>query len=268
MDKSTPAIKIDISVLIAVHNGQSHVQQCMQSIASQTHKPSEIVCVDDGSTDKTYDALLQWRRKSTIPMTLIRNPKNLGLTKSLSIGLAKTSFPFIARIDIDDTWAPEKLEIQEEYLRLHPDYGIVGCWYENTYRNSKRIFRLPEKNKEIKKKIFRQNPFGHSCVVFRKHIIESVGGYDTNITYGQDRDLWFRLLLHTKMYNIPRVLCSRNAIDTISTNRSKEQMMQGIRTRVKYMRLYHAPLWNYAYLLEPIAIIAIPSFIKNILFPR
>lgn len=268
MDKHTSAITIEFSVLVAVHNGQQYIERCIRSVLAQTYKPSEIVCIDDGSTDNTYNELVKWQKKSTIPIIVIRNPQNSGLTKSLTLGLTKTSYPFIARIDIDDTWQPEKLALQAGYLQSHPEYGIIGCWYKNVSPHTKRVFRLPETDSDIKKTIFKQNPFGHSCVVFRKDIVESVGGYDTNITYGQDRDLWFRLLPHTKMHNIPRVLCSRNAINTISTNRSKKQMMQGIRTRIKYMRLYHAPLWNYAYLLEPIAIIVTPSFIKNILFPR
>ncbi len=266
MDSSTSEIKAEVSVLVAVYNGHAHIQKCMQSIAAQTYKPSEIVCVDDGSTDATYEELLQWQRISEIPMKIIRNRINIGLTKSLGIGLNETSFPLIARIDIDDTWAAGKLAMQVEYLRLHPEYGIVGCWYENTYRNSKRVFRLPETDNRIKKTIFRQNPFGHSCVIFRKDIVEQVGGYDANVTYGQDRDLWFRLLPHTKMYNIPRVLCSRNTTDTISSTHSKEQMRQGIRTRIKYIRMYHAPVWNYLFLLEPIAIMVFPTSIKNSFF--
>jgi len=261
-------MNIEFSVLVAVYNGEQYIDRCMQSILVQTYKPSEIVCVDDGSTDTAYDKLIQWQKNSTIPIVVIRNEQNIGLTKSLVLGLTKTSYPYIARIDADDIWAAEKLELQAEYLQSHPECGIVGCWYENVYPHTKRVFRLPVTNNEIKKTMFQRNPFGHSCVVFRKDIVGHAGGYDSNIKYGQDRDLWFRLFPHTNMYNIPRILCSRNAVDTISIHKSREQMMQGIRTRIKYICLYHAPIKNYLYLLEPIAIMLTPRIIKNIFSGR
>jgi glycosyltransferase involved in cell wall biosynthesis len=259
-----------VSIITAIHNGQTTLEQCLNSIHQQTFTAYELICINDCSHDNTEKILKKWQAKF-LPdqLKIINNLRQLGLTKSLNIGLKASRSKYIARIDADDTWHPEKLAKQLAWLTVHPDYGILGTFYINLRQQSRQYFSLPKTDQEIKQKIFRLNPFGHSCVVIKRQLLEQTNGYDENIYYGQDRDLWFRCLPLTKFHNLDEFLCFRRADSGLSVSHSRQQMWQGIKTRLKYINKYRAPLINYLYLAEPLAIILIPRFIRQrVLSPR
>jgi len=254
-----------VSILLSVHNGSSTLNLALASICSQTYQNFIVIAVNDGSTDNTSDLLRKWQKKFGVArFHIITNTKNLGLTASLNIGLKSCSTPYIARLDADDSWLPDKLALQIHLLQRHPDYGVVGCWYANIHHQTQRIFRLPVTDLSIRRNIFRINPFGHSCVVIRRQLLEKVGGYSPTVTYSQDRDLWFRLLPLTSFYNLPFVLCHRQVTGSISQTKYRRQMCQSIKIRWHYSRLYHAPVINYLFLILPLFIWLQPAFIKKL----
>ena len=244
-----------VTILISIYNGERTLDTCMASIRAQTFGAYDIIAVDDASTDQTAQVLRKWQRKlGENKLIILTNSVNRGLTRSLNRALRTADTPLIARIDADDIWHPEKLALQIRYLQEHPEVGVVGTWYENKWGPRTRTFRLPERNTSLKAEIFRRNPFGHSCVVIRKHILDKAGGYDESVYFGQDRDLWFRLMPHTRFHNIPRVLVTRRD-GGLSRTRTRQQMWQGIKTRVKYIRKYRASLIHYLFLIEPLSVI-------------
>ena len=257
---------VPVSIILPVYNARVHLAACIMSIAEQTVLPTEIICINDGSTDNSFKIIQELQ--TMFPEGTVKihtNVQNIGLTKTLNIGLAIAKNALVARIDSDDIWLPEKLEMQMQYMEKHPECGIIGCWYINKNGNKKRVFRLPITDTDIRTSIFHKNPFGHSCVLFRKELVLQVGNYNHSIQYGQDRDLWFRLLPLTTMHNIPQALCIRNTENTISTTKSKQQLMQNIKTRVRYMRAYGAPVLEYLYLIETLGMMIIPQWIRNTL---
>ncbi len=257
-----------ISILLSVYNGQSSISSCLASIKAQTRKDYEIICVNDASTDNTDQILKKWQKIfSSQKFTIIKNRDNLGLTKSLNIGLSYCQGNYIARIDADDTWHPEKLSKQTSFLKKHPETDIVGCYYINRKNHTDYHFKLPVTDKEIKSAIFRQNPFGHSCVLIKHALLKNLGGYDDSIKYGQDKDLWFRCYPHATFYNFPEYLCFRSADQGISVRHNRQQLWQGILTRIKYIHLYKAPTLNYLYILYPFLLLITPHYFKNLARP-
>ena len=254
----------NVTVLLSVYNGSSSLERCLGSIASQTFQAFAIVCVDDGSTDNSLEVLKRWQKKLVSRLIILRNQKNIGLTKSLNKGLHVIRTPYTARVDTDDWWDREKLAKQVAFLEQNSDYGVVGCNYINVGSSGEQKVVLNETDTAIRRDIIKRNPFAHSCVVFRTNLIQKLGGYDNSIRYGQDYDLWLRCYPFTKFYNLQEFLCHRTVGRGISVEKQRQQMIQGIKTQIKYIRKYRLPIVNYIYLLELLGLVVTPNFIKSL----
>ncbi len=253
------------TILISLYNAEKTLDRTFESLKAQTFQDFRIVAIDDYSKDNTLSLLKKWQTHfGQEKFLIIENPKNIGLTKSLNKGLDIITETYTARIDADDTWNPFKLEKQLRYLESYPECGILGTYYENTSFRGSRKITLPQTNEEIKKNIFKRNPFAHSCVVFKTNLIKEVGKYDESIRYGQDYELWLRLLPKTRFANIPEFLCSRNTENTLTSSgkNQREQMFQCVRTQLRYLKYYHRPLIDYIAIIEPLLVALTPHWLR------
>lgn len=256
-----------ISILIAVWNEEEFLDKFFGNIKNQTFNNYEIICVNNGSSDGSLEKIMEWQKIFGLDkFKVINNKTNIGLTKALNLALKEANGRYVARIDPDDFWEKEKLEKQIDFLEKNPGYGIIGCNHINIYKNNKnkKYIELPETHEMISKKLFRRNPFAHSCVLARTELIKSAGGYDEGMKYGQDYELWLRCFPKTKFYNLQEFLCERSVDGGISVKKQTTQMWQSIKTRIKYIRKYKYGFKNYFYLLEPLMVILTPDFIKKI----
>lgn len=255
------------AVLISLYNAEETLDKTFESLLAQTFQDFRIIAINDCSKDDTSNRLKKWEVQfGKERFFLLENEANTGLTKSLNKGLSFIDEPYTARIDADDQWHPEKLGKQIQFLENHPDYSLVGTWYKNISSKGSKNIILPETGKEIKKNIFKQNPFAHSCVVFRTRKIKEVGGYDETIYYGQDYDLWFRLLPEISFANIPEFLCFRNIENTLTSDgkNQKDQMLQCAKTRIKYLKRYKRSILEYRWVTEPILVAFAPQWLKKL----
>lgn len=256
-----------VSVVLSTHNGANTLTRCLDSVADQTYKHFEIVCINDASIDATAKVLQQWEKSHPqIKLKINHHTVNAGLTRSLNEAIKLSGGEFIARIDDDDWWTSDKLSKQIDYLTNNPEIGIIGCWYINHRQDTVQKIRLPSNNNQIRREIFRHNPFGHSCIIIRREVLNKSGHYDEKLRYGQDRELWFRLLPITKMENIREFLCHRTIDTSRNYGKQKRQIIQQLKTVDKYIRLYHASPFNYFYLLEPLSLLIVPTFFKKIIW--
>lgn len=255
------------AILISLYNSEKTLNKMFESLQTQTLQDFRIVAVNDCSKDSTLELLKKWQvffgEKRFL---LINNEQNIGLTKSLNKGLSKIIEPYTARIDADDWWDTKKLEKQVNYLEQHSQYGIVGTWYQNiSLKRSKKI-TPPVTNADIQKNIFKRNPLAHSCVVFRTDLIKEAGLYNENIRYGQDYDLWLRLMPKTSFANIPEFLCFRNSEGTLTSGgkNQREQMLQCVKTQLKYLKLYHRSVTEYGFIIEPLLTALAPGWLRTL----
>lgn len=255
-----------VSILLSAYNAETHLKVTLASIGGQTYSHWELVAVDDGSTDRSLSLLQRFQQQHPEQVRILRNEKNLGLTKSLIRAADAARGEYLARIDAGDVFLPMKLEQQISYLERNPEYGIVGCNYVNVFLPSLKSKRsiAPLRDHEIRTSILRKNPFAHSAVVLRKSIYQKAGGYDANIQYGQDYDLWFRIIRETKAANLGEYLCERFMDEnSISFQKQRSQMWQVVRTRWKYMNKFH--IAQYVYFFEPLFFVVTPQKIIGLL---
>ena len=256
----------DVTILITIFNGSRTIDHCLESIFNQTYDEFCVVCVNDASADDSLMKLLKWQSiYGPERLLVISNEKNLGVTKSLNRGLSQARTKYTARIDADDWWEKSKLEKQMKFLKSNPDYKIIGCNYINYNGSQGKKISTPEDNETIRRNIIKRNPFAHSCVIYDTELVKKVGGYDESIKYGGDYDFYLRLYPFTKFHNIQEFLCFRSIENEgISIKRQHEQMMQGVKTQIKYIRKYNLSRINYIYLLELLAVAFTPKIIRNL----
>lgn len=254
-----------VSILLSVHNDAKTIERCLESIYNQTFQDIALVIVDDFSTDTTVDIIEQVsKRFSHIPCTLLTNKTNIGLTQSLNRGLEIIHSLYTARIDADDWWEPTKLAKQVAFLDAHTDYGIVGTNYINHTETIEKKVTRPETHAEIDRSLFWRNPFAHSSVCYRTHLIQSVGSYNPSVRYAQDYELWVRCFPRTKFYNLQEFLCHRTLGSGISVDHQNAQMKLYLKVLFTYLPKYHRPWREYGAIFEPLLVLILPTWLKKL----
>jgi len=183
-----------VSVVMAVYNGCDYLRLAIESVLAQTFDAFEFIIIDDCSTDDTPEVV---RSFGDTRVVYSRNLENLGQTKSLNAGLELSQGEFIARIDADDTWYPNKLEQQLRYMVSHPDVAICGTWADriDAGGNITGSYLPPTDSLDIRFRILRASPVCHVSLLMRGDSVRASGGYDPRYRYAADHDLFSRMLL-------------------------------------------------------------------------
>ena len=210
-----------------VYNGERFLRDSVESILGQTFTDFEFLILDDGSTDSTWEILQRYAEKDT-RIVLIRNERNIGLTKSLNKGLNLARGEYLARQDADDISLPQRLELQVKFLAAHPEVSLVGTGMKIIDENGNilRLQQPPADHESITAELLLKNhAIGHSTVIARLSALKEFGGYDERFPFAQDYDLWWRLSRKKKIANLPEILVRwRDAPGNISRESRKEQL--------------------------------------------
>lgn len=193
-----------VSVLMPVHNGQSYLTEALDDLLAQTFRDFELVVVDDGSTDDTLTILNTYASHDE-RVVVLRNETNIGLPRALNCGLERCQGELVARADADDRYLHDRLERQVRFMRANPDVGLLSCAAHKMSASGHhyRAVYFPTEDGCIKIRELFVNSFSHPGVMFDRHLVEAVGGYDPTYWAAEDADLWARLRPHTKMANLP-----------------------------------------------------------------
>ena len=184
-----------VTVLMSVYNGAAHVRESIDSILRQSHAELELLVIDDASTDATPAILTSYRDAR---LRVLRNAENLGLTRSLNLGLRAARAPLVARQDADDVAHRHRLARQLEFLRSHPEVAVAGSRFvsidERGRRRPLHLWMKCATPLGIRWQLMFENPFIHSAVVFRRGVVlDEFGGYDEGFRTNQDFELWSRI---------------------------------------------------------------------------
>jgi glycosyltransferase involved in cell wall biosynthesis len=183
-----------VSVIIPAYNSETYVANAIRSVLAQSYRPHEIIVVDDGSTDGTARAIEPFRH-------VIRylHQENRGEPAARNTGMREATGEYIAFLDADDLWVPEKLELQMAYLAAHPEYAFVysdmSTFDENGMIDAsvKVRFNITFATGNIFRPLFRETLFGSGTVVFRKTCVNEVGFFDEKFLVGSDYEMWLRI---------------------------------------------------------------------------
>lgn len=195
-----------VSVVMSVFNGEAYLAQAVESILNQTFRDFEFIIIDDGSTDRTPEILAGYARRDR--RVRVFPQKNIGRAESLNRGIALSSSPLIARMDADDISEPARLQRQVEFLKGHPDVGLLSCAFEMISEGGGLLRRvdLPLTDSDIRFHMRRWNAFCHPAVMMKTDAFFSTSGYRKALLDADDYDLWLRMAEHTNLANIDEVL--------------------------------------------------------------
>ena len=173
-----------ISVMMPTYNNAKYIKQAIESIYAQNYDNIEIIVVDDGSTDNTKEIVQQYK---DIKYFYIEHK---GIPFARNTALEKSTGEYIAFLDSDDYWLPNKLNTQIQYFKDHPDCEIVFTKYENFFENE-----YVKKNKiAIFEKTSEKN--NNSCLetsVVKKRVFDKCGKYNESLEFGEDTEYEYRI---------------------------------------------------------------------------
>jgi len=191
--------KPQISVVIPVYNREQTIRRAIDSVLAQELLPEEIIVVDDGSTDNTPEIL-----NSYLPKIQVVRQGNKGVSAARNRGIEVAGGKWIAFLDSDDEWMPDKLLKQMTYLEQHPNTRILQTderWIRNNMRVNpgKKYFK---KSGNIFKNCLKTCIVGPSTVICESALLAEMGGFDENLPVCEDYDLWLRI---AAKYPIPLI---------------------------------------------------------------
>lgn len=194
-----------VSVVIPVFNGASFIVRAVESVLVQTWKDAEIIIIDDGSTDDTQGVLSQFANRSNLTCL---HQDNAGPAQARNVGIKAATGDYIAFLDCDDIWFPDKLETQVTILREKSQSGLVHANYEVIDRMGRVIQHA--KAGQSCDSLHKAFSGGHapllSTTVVSRVLLERVGGFDSKLWVSEDSDLILRLYDVVKFECVDRTL--------------------------------------------------------------
>ena len=255
-----------ISVLIGIYNCAFTLVEALDSLYAQTYQDFKIILCEDGSTDDTYAVAKEYAEKHD-NIVLIRNEKNMGLNYTLNRCIEHADTEYCARMDGDDISLPTRFEKEIKFLDEHPEFAVVSC--PMVYFDESGDYRVgkakpyPDKNDFVK-----GTPICHAPCMIRTDVLKAVGGYtdDLRLRRVEDYHLWLKIYLSGySFYNLSEPLYKmrddRNAYKRRNwTNRRNEMYVRFL----AYSQL-GIPLYKWVYLLRPLILFVLPTFVYDFL---
>lgn len=197
-----------ISVVIPSYNRRHTLERALQSVFSQTSRVDEVILVDDGSTDGSSEMVRQ-----LFPEVNVLKQSNLGVSAARNRGIAKARCEWIALLDSDDSWLPQKIDQIRKAHKLQPDFVLYHS-DEIWIRHGVRVNPM-QKHHKCGGWIFEQClplcAISPSAAVICKSTLESLGSFDENLPACEDYDLWLRLCHQFPVHHVAQALVTRYA---------------------------------------------------------
>lgn len=216
-----------VSVIMPVYNGGDFLELTIRSILLQEFRDFEFIIVNDGSTDNTEEVAFSF---SDERIRYVKNESNRGLIYSLNLAVGKAVGKYIARIDADDIAVQSRLQIQVDFLEKHPDIAFCGTFYRIIGRagNVTGSVELPVMDLDIRTYLLFGNCFCHSSIMIRTKVMqEHLYSQDYNLC--EDYDLWFRVMHHQRVANIPSFQTLYRVHGENISTRKREEMLRCVK---------------------------------------
>ncbi len=243
--------EVPVTVIIPAHNAEHFIAQALQSVAAQTARPAEVIVVDDGSIDRTAAI-------ARVAGAAVLHQAHLGPSAARNAGILQASQPWIAFLDADDLWEPEKLECQWEAVQACPDVGAVftdfiefdsrgpiGGPFLLRTRHYSEVVRRPVApgimwcdHESLRTTFLKGNFIAPSTFLGRRKLLLDVGLFDATLTHLEDRELWLRLLAVTAMAVVERPLMRSRIHDS---NLSSDHLKMALAALVVADRIFTHP---------------------------
>jgi glycosyltransferase involved in cell wall biosynthesis len=208
----------DVSVIIPTHNRHAFVFAAIASVIAQRDTKFELIVVDDGSADATWQELERISARANFDnaayMTMrVTRIENSGVAAARNAGSAMATAPLIAFLDSDDLWNSRKLARQVDFMQSNPACAISQT-NEVWLRDLKRVnpgVRHRKRSGDIFIDSLRTCLISPSAVIMRTELFRELGGFDRDMAAAEDYDLWLRILVNHEVALLDELLVTRRA---------------------------------------------------------
>jgi glycosyltransferase involved in cell wall biosynthesis len=227
---------VPVSVVIPAFNAEAVVCRAIESVLRQTLAPTEIILVDDGSTDGTRAAVERY----DACVRCLTQP-NAGVSAARNRGIDAATQGWVALLDADDEWLPSKLETQWSLITRHPAIVWVGAnatfVIGGTAKHAKLPRRVSERlSNEEQIEFFTgwaHGLFLHTTgMLIRRDVFDDVGRFDTDLRLGEDRNMWWRIAFRNPSIGYRPEVLYRYYLDTPGSlskrSRDRSQSVLGV----------------------------------------
>ncbi|AMW28711.1 MULTISPECIES: glycosyltransferase [Arthrospira] len=212
-----------ISIILPAYNAEKTIKETIDSVINQTFKDFELIIINDGSTDRTLDII------SSIddPRVQVFSYPNSGASVSRNRGFSKASAQYIAFLDADDLWTPDKLELQYAALEADPEASVAYSW--TNYIDQYGEFLYPGFHQSYQGDVYsillvKNFLENGSNPLITRHALSAIGGFDESLKGGQDWDLYLRLAAQYKFVCISQAqILYRISEHSISSNIERQE---------------------------------------------
>lgn len=201
---------VGISVVVPVYNSEDFIEKTISSVASQKHLPQELILVDDGSTDNTVACIK--KLITSFPDLNIRLilEQHKGPGHARNIGVLTASCPWIAFLDSDDIWLPDKLSqfVMVQKVNLNANFFCHNEIHENIdgKKNLVDYGKGYVNRQTLASQLYLKNRFSTSAVICKRDLIIESGGFDEELSSAQDYELWLRISPNINLIFIQKYL--------------------------------------------------------------
>jgi glycosyltransferase involved in cell wall biosynthesis len=236
---SAPAV----SLIVTTYNHERYVDDALQSVSRQTFRDFEIVVLDDCSTDGSVARVERWLPHAPVPVTFLRNERNLGICASRNRSTSHCRGEFVCALAADDFYEPDKIERQYEFFTtLGPEVAAVFTDMYVVVELGAPMHRWFDDRPPVEGDIFRAllpgNFIPAPTVMTRRSALLDVGPYDESLTV-EDYDMWLRLSDRYEFRYLPAALVSYRILAT-SLSRAPRWEVDRLESRVHALLKWHA----------------------------
>lgn len=206
-----------VSVVIPVYNGENYLREAIESVCAQSYRSIEIIVVDDGSTDQTWEIIQSYKDK-----VCGIHKENGGVASALNAGIRHARGELVAWLSHDDIFLPDKLARQVRFLAEYPAFGVCYTDFEiidasGTHLATVQAPWFPAK--DLPRSFLKDMHINGSTVMVRQWCFEKAGGFDERLAHTQDLEMWLRMAEITELGHLGEVLLkSRSHADQGSLN--------------------------------------------------
>ena len=238
-----------VSVIIPTHFRADRLSKAVESVCRQTWSNLEILVVSDGD-DKETNELMEKVTLEDPRVHFVSYPESKGGNHARNIGIEQSTGAYIAFLDDDDIWYPEKVQQQYELLISDSNIGLVGCAIRVIHANKNISYNtFFEKEGNLSKEILFSNLIGStSCVMLKREAIENCGVFDEELPARQDHDLWIRICQRYNVKFIKNVLVDYYVYD------SQGKSIQTSKSLEKYLKAHEIISNKYKYLIDSLSL--------------
>lgn len=236
-----------LSVLMCVYKESTNfLRESIESILNQTYGDFEFVIVGDTpeSDRERVFGLIEEYAQNDKRIIFVQNEKNVGLTRSLNIGLKYCSAKYVARMDADDISLPTRFEKQIIFMEKNPHILASSTWYEEFSECGKqKIMRTDSNPKHLRVGILYNCIMSHPASMFRRIIEDEEVRYDVRYKYSQDYALWLWILQHGDISICEEVLLKYRITDGQISNSKKIEQQECAKAvqRRAFVEMYNFP---------------------------